>query len=1164
MLHPLPSSPTRLIIAHPQPESLAWLSTFLLEQGYHIEWATVPSQVIPLLDTVDPSLIFVEVSIPSFLALELCESLHTDPSCKNIPIFALNSSGTSVDRIAFFEAGVKDYLVCPLSLVELRVKVESYIQYNKKDKENLDLRRSLQKKDYIIEQLEASWVLSEEQFHKIFFSSPSLLFLMSYDRGIILEINEHFMAYTGYDRTEVIGEKISNLKSFLFSEDWDSLVQRLEQQQELSNIEIIFKNKDNQQRIGLISVQIIKLGGQKYLLFNINDVTELTHSKQLLQNSENQLLAMFGAMDEAIMVFNYEGDCIKIAPTRSPISLYHQKQKLPQKTEYIIPSQIAEFKKYWTRYVIDRRTTIENLEYCWPIEGQEHWFMSTISPLNKDTAIWVSREITHRKETERKLGLLERAIAASTNGITISDSTKPGNPIIYVNSGFEKLTGYTKAEILGRTCTILQGDDRDQSALTILRKALKEKKACRITLKNHRKDGTVFWNDLSLSPIFNEQQELVYYIGVQTDVTELQLAKDTLNQQYHLLEQEIEERKRIESALRKSETKYRQLVDSANSIILQVDCKGNVVFFNEFAQRFFGYTEAEIIGQNVKGTIVPIQDTEGNILHSTIDHILENTDQYVTYENENQLKNGDRVWIEWTNRILYNESGDITGILSVGMDATARKQTQLALQSAKQAAEIANQTKSQFIARMSHELRTPLNAILGFTQILRRECLANSEHQEYLQIINRSGEHLLDLINDILSLSKIEAGKISLEESYFNLNRLFDEVQDILKLKADQKGILVSTTINPNVPDWVIADQRKLRQILINLLSNSLKFTHQGEVKLRVFPAPQSNQLPIQDYIWEIQDTGEGIDSQELPLLFEPFMQTSSGVKSGQGTGLGLTICKQLLQLMGGDIHISSQVGMGTLVRVRLPLRTVHAEEIPEQRVEKQAIALAPNQPIYRILVVDDHWENRRLLLKQLQLLGFELHEAENGEQALDLWRSWSPDLIWMDLRMPVMDGYQATRLIRMQEQNTGRAAIPILALTASALEEDQILIEEAGCNELVYKPVTQAVLLDKMSHYLSIEYVYETSDDREMIAHPVDRTEALLNGTQLMKMPMDWLNQLHQAATQADEEFIQKLLQEIPEAESDLREAIADLLHHYRLDRILDATLEAIEGLAY
>jgi CheY-like chemotaxis protein len=229
--------------------------------------------------------------------------------------------------------------------------------------------------------------------------------------------------------------------------------------------------------------------------------------------------------------------------------------------------------------------------------------------------------------------------------------------------------------------------------------------------------------------------------------------------------------------------------------------------------------------------------------------------------------------------------------------------------------------------------------------------------------------------------------------------------------------------------------------------------------------------------------------------------------------------------------------------------------------VEKQPIALAPNQLIYRILVVDDRWENRRLLLKQLQPLGFEVWEAENGETALTLWENCAPHLIWMDLQMPVMDGYQATRLIRMQEEKTGRGAIPILALTASALDEDQVLIEAVGCNELVHKPLTQAVLLAKMSHYLGVEYIYETPDNQERVAYLSDETEGTLSREQLMEMPINWVNELYQAALEADEDFIQNLLLEIPNNQSDLREAIADLVDRYRLDLILESALEAIEG---
>ncbi|MEL6381198.1 MAG: ATP-binding protein [Cyanobacteria bacterium J06626_18] len=336
-----------------------------------------------------------------------------------------------------------------------------------------------------------------------------------------------------------------------------------------------------------------------------------------------------------------------------------------------------------------------------------------------------------------------------------------------------------------------------------------------------------------------------------------------------------------------------------------------------------------------------------------------------------------------------------------------------------QEADAANRAKSQFLANMSHELRTPLNAILGFAQLIAREPEVPQPQREQIQIINRSGEHLLTLINDVLEMSKIEADRISLSENDFNLHWLLQLLEEMFLLKAQAKGLTLKFEHEANVPRNIHADEGKLRQVLINLIGNAIKFTEAGHVVVRtqVFTPASQPASPCPTLTFAIEDTGLGIAAEELKTLFEPFVQTETGRTSQQGTGLGLPISQKFVQLMGGRIRVASTLGQGSQFVFDIPLQLAKAVEEtaqPPQRV----IGLTPNQPTYRLLIVEDHWENRQLLKRLLSPLGFELREAENGREALSVLATWTPHLIWMDIRMPVMDGYEATQRIRAMERD--------------------------------------------------------------------------------------------------------------------------------------------------
>jgi signal transduction histidine kinase/ActR/RegA family two-component response regulator len=472
-----------------------------------------------------------------------------------------------------------------------------------------------------------------------------------------------------------------------------------------------------------------------------------------------------------------------------------------------------------------------------------------------------------------------------------------------------------------------------------------------------------------------------------------------------------------------------------------------------------------------------------------------------------------------------------------------RKRVETELRRAKEAAEAATQAKSIFLANMSHELRTPLNAILGFTQLMDRDPNLTAEQQENLGIINRSGEHLLALINDVLEMSKIEAGRVALQEKSFDLYRLLDTLEEMFRLRAEAKGLALSFERTRNVPQYVRMDEGKMRQVLMNLIGNAVKFTAEGGVAMRVTRATEGQRL-----ILEVEDTGPGIAPEELEAVFEPFVQTASGQQSLEGSGLGLTISRQFARLMGGDITVSSELGQGSVFRLEVPIELADAAEAEVVRPSRRVVGLEPGQPIYRLLIVDDRETTRHLLVKLLEPLGFEVHVAIHGQEAIVIWERWEPHLIWMDMRMPVMDGYEATRRIKATAK--GQATV-VVALTASAFEEDRGTILAAGCDDMVRKPFRKDEIWDMLTKYLGVRFVYEEEPAPPTVTPLAEAQEALASAA-LAALPADWLGDLHQATVRADMGRILTLVGQIHKQNAALADALAGLAHDFEYKRIL------------
>jgi len=495
---------------------------------------------------------------------------------------------------------------------------------------------------------------------------------------------------------------------------------------------------------------------------------------------------------------------------------------------------------------------------------------------------------------------------------------------------------------------------------------------------------------------------------------------------------------------------------------------------------------------------------------------------------------------------MMDISGKFNGTLMIFNDVTERKQAEQSMKQAKEQAEAANRSKSQFLANMSHELRTPMNAILGFAQISERCPNLPQEHRENLTVIRRNGEHLLRLINDVLDMSKIEAGRMTLNPQNFDLYAMLDDLEDLFRIRCQSKKLNLIFDRAPDTPRYVQTDEIKLRQVLINLLGNAVKFTQEGGIALRIKGNGPDAKESLCLFL-EIEDTGPGMSDEELSHLFETFAQTKTGKQSQEGTGLGLVISRKFVQMMGGDITAASQINRGTVFSFHIQTGAVNHEDMCfSGKSPRQVLAVEQGQPRYRMLIVDDKPDNRLLLHRLLSPLGFELREAENGVQALEIWELWEPQLILMDMRMPVMNGYEATMKIK---QSIKGQATAVIAVTASAFEDERSAVLSAGCDDFLRKPFRTSDIFDMMSKHIGIRFVYEESGSEKNAQNRKSRSAAEISAD----LSLELITQLKQAAVQADMDAMEQVITEIRTHQPELADMLRVWADEFDYGKILD-----------
>ncbi len=629
-----------------------------------------------------------------------------------------------------------------------------------------------------------------------------------------------------------------------------------------------------------------------------------------------------------------------------------------------------------------------------------------------------------------------------------------------------------------------------------------------------------------------------------------------------------------EGNLRRLSTFQRTILNNAAYVIISSTPDGLITSYNPAAERLLGYTADEVVDkqtpalwhdpEELKQRAEQLSKRFGETVAPGFAVFTACPSRDLPEDNEWTFvcKDGKRIPVQLSVSALRGEDGQVTGFVGFAYDLTERKRAEQQLRQhkdeleqtvqqrtaelmlARDAAEAANKAKSVFLANMSHELRTPLNAILGFSSLISRDPEFSASQRENIEIINRSGEHLLRLINDVLEIAKIEAGKLQLEISSFDFGSMVRDVVDMMRIRAEGKGLELLLDMTSECPRYITGDEARLRQIVINLVGNAVKFTAQGGVSIR-FRTCQNERLHLQI---EVEDSGPGISKEDINRLFKPFVQLAEGGEQ-KGTGLGLTITRQFVELMEGSVAVESTLGKGTTFRVDLPIEladsadAVLSEPIPHIEI----VGLVPGQPHYKILVAEDQYENQLLLSNLMTDIGIEVMRANNGEQCVRIFQEWHPDLIWMDIRMPVMDGKEATQHIR---RLPGGDKVKIVAVTASAFMEEQQEMLAAGMNDFVRKPFRFDEIYKCLEKQLGLKYL--TKIDGAKAEDAVVLTPAML-----AVLPDKLREKLSEDLISLDIDRIDATVEEITRVDAKLGRTLSRMTAGFDYQVILD-TLNA------
>jgi PAS domain S-box-containing protein len=698
-------------------------------------------------------------------------------------------------------------------------------------------------------------------------------------------------------------------------------------------------------------------------------------------------------------------------------------------------------------------------------------------------------DITGRKEEEDEYRRISVVASANENGVVFTDAN---GLITWSNEGFCRITGYSMEEAVGKTpLDLCKGILSEGEELKKMVNAFMEGKNFNVELIHYRKNGTCFWGKVTGQAIINERNKATEYFAIIEDISY---------------------QKEVDEALRIREEKYRSIIANMKLGLMEVDTEEKILFVNQSFCDMSGYSETDLLGH--KASMLFVRGENHELMEVKND--MRKNGVSDAYEISIKNKRGEPKWWLISGAPRFNDNGELIGSIGIHLDITEQKRTEYELYEAREQAETSVNAKQEFLANMSHEIRTPMNAIMGMSSQLKKTSL-NTQQQFYLDTIHNAAENLLVIINDILDLSKIEAGKLSLENIGFDTKSVIRKALQVFVHKVEEKGLrLTNSEFDPAVAQVLIGDPYRLNQVLMNLLSNATKFTEKGSIDIAVRVA--NDTANAQTIFIQVKDTGIGMDDKFLNQLFDKFSQEYQlTTRKYGGTGLGMSICRELVALMGGDIEVESKKGEGTTVTIKLTCKKGTVSDIPARDTTIADTKILEGK---RILVTDDNDMNRLVAATVLNNYGATIIEAANGQEAVDILSTEEVDLVLMDIQMPVLDGLEATQIIR----NQLHSKIPVIALTANAIRGENEKCLNAGMNDYISKPFKEEDFVSTIARWLGKEITMISAAEQNNTGSPLFKLDQLYN------------------ISRGNDAFVKKMIdlfiQQTPVAVQDIKEA--------------------------
>ena len=934
-----------------------------------------------------------------------------------------------------------------------------------------------------------------------------------------------------------------------------------------------------------ILANFLEYNGQEYIFACLRDISDRKQNEQSLQASQAFFKTLLNSIPDPVFVKDEQSRYLVVNDAFCAFTGYGREALINNTMYDFYPKDEADVFREIDIAVFRTGGSIDNEEKITDAEGRVSIIATrkTIAegPSGKQLLIGVIRDITSLKNTTAELQESQQLLQLVMDTIPQTLFWKDRNSIyLGVNQAFAEDAGFEDPSIIAGKSDFdmpWTKEEADWYRACDQRVMENNRPELHILETQMRADGKRTWLDTNKVPLHDPDGNVIGILGTYEDITEQKEAQAALERQV------VKERllSEITAAIRQSldtEEIFRTTIEQVGEAFKVCRCVIYVHYLGPEPQlspvsEYLAVEMPSALSQPivlVKHPHIKQMLTQDRAMIFQEAELSAASPESPSIWNAMQIQsmigirtsyldapNGvlmlhqcdrQRHWSPDEIELLESVAAQVGIALAQAQLLKQEQEQRQALEKAKQVAIAASRAKSEFLASMSHELRTPLNAILGFSQLMQRDQSLSSQQQDNLSTINRSGEHLLTLINDILEMSKIEAGRTTLTLTDLHLQQFLQSLQAMMQLKAQSKNLSLTFAYDAGLPTYIKTDEGKLRQILINLLGNAIKFTDKGHVQLRVSvllnpeSPPQSSRRRLR---FSIQDSGSGIAPEEHELLFQAFAQTEAGRVSKQGTGLGLPISHKFAQMMNGDITVTSQVGQGSTFDCDIEVQVI--ESLSQQnQLPRKVIGLHPKQSRYRMLVVDDHLENRNLLMQLLQSVGFETRFAENGAIAVALTESWKPDLVWMDLRMPVMDGLEATRQIKKNVH-----APPVIALTANAFHENREQALAAGCDDFMSKPFREMDIWAMVDRHLQVQYIYEEFCSTELEGLAMEKPVEI-SAERLECMSQDWLLMLSEAAKTLDSDRIDGLLAQIPEEHKLLQSQLKQIAETFAFDRLV------------